>query len=62
MMLSIIVNENYATTPDGLLIPLPKWARINRPWRAMTGNKFKNFRTHADAIRWADKQARKGKV
>lgn len=55
-----IVNENYDLGKDERLMPLPAWARVSEPWRVERANKIKHFRTHAAAIRWADKQARKG--
>lgn len=52
-----IINENYVCGSDERLTPVPSWAWIDDPWRAIGGGKVKRFPTHAEAIRYADELA-----
>lgn len=56
-----IINQNYTATSDmRVLTKLPY--SIEKPWLGRVGGKHKKFRTHAAAIRWANKVARRGKA
>lgn len=47
----IIYNANYMS--DGT-----RYADFDRPWTVFTPCNFRAFNTHAEAITWADQQAR----
>ena len=56
-----IINQNYTATADmRVLTRLPY--SIEKPWLARMSGTQKTFRTHAAAIRWTNRQLRKGKV
>lgn len=54
-----IINQNYTATSDvRVLARLPYTTR--KPWLARIGPKLHKARTHEGALRWAEKQIRKG--
>jgi len=54
-----IINQNYTATADmRVLTKLPY--SIQKPWLVRVGGKHEKFRTHAAAIKWAQKRIRKG--
>lgn len=55
-----IANMDYIYGGDGRLTRFSE--REDKPWTAYVGAKVHKFRTHAQAIRWANKQVRKGKA
>jgi hypothetical protein len=56
-----IINQQYTAASDmRVLAKLPYL--MEKPWLVRVGWKSERLRTHAAAIRWAQKQFRKGKA
>jgi len=54
-----ILNSNYVYGGDGRLVKFPYPS--DDPWHVFAIGKIRAFRTHAKAIKYADKLARKGR-